>query len=563
MTTPESIGQLAPDYRRLFDATPEPYLVLSPDFTIVAANDARLRVTMTTREAIIGKPLFDVFPDNPDDLGATGVSNLRASLMRVLERAQADAMPIQKYDIPHPHGGFEERYWAPLNVPVLDDDGKVAHIVHCVHDVTELVRSREYVGIVEAELAVQTQAAAESNRRLKLVDSELEARVASRTRRLEAEREHLRSLLMAVPVPVSVLLGPKYRYFMRNEAHLQLYGRQDVTGRSFTEAGTDAGEHMLRILDLVYRTGEPHRTIRQRIEWDPDRTGTPEVRYYNLYGQPLLAPDGQVEGVITATEDVTEQLRAEAVLRATVAELDLERELREQFVLTLTHDLRTPLSAAAMATEMISRKGDDPAFVYRMAPRVSDSLARIEDMIQNLLDANRIKAGTPLPLPDLAPCDLRRTVSDALDQLSTVHGTRFRLHGEGAVEGVWSRTGLRRIVENLCTNAVKYGNAYAPVDITLKTQGNQIHLLVHNEGPAIPVEEQATLFEPFHRARSADAGVEKGWGLGLTLVRGLAQAHGGSVRIDSAPERGTTFIVSLPVDSTRLQPGRSESDASR
>jgi signal transduction histidine kinase len=561
MTTPESIEQHAPDYRRLFEATPEPYLVLTPDFIIVAANDARLRVTMTTREAIIGRPLFDAFPDNPDDLGATGVNNLRASLMRVLERAQADAMPIQKYDIPHPHGGFEERYWAPLNVPVLDDSGKVAHIVHCVHDVTELVRSREYVGIVEAELAAQTQAAAESNRRLKLVDSELEARVASRTRRLEAEREHLRSLLMAVPVPVSVLLGPQYRYFMRNEAHLELFGRQEVTGRSFIEAGTNAGEHMLRILDHVYRTGEPHRVIRQRIEWDPHRTGNPEERYYNLYGQPLLAPDGQVEGVITATENVTEQIRNEEALRATVTELDLERELREQFVLTLTHDLRTPLSAAAMAIEMISRKADDRAFVYRMAPRISDSLVRIEEMIQNLLDANRVKAGTQLPLPDLAPCDLRRTVCDALDQLSTVHGARFRLHGEGMVDGMWSRTALRRIVDNLCTNAVKYGSAYAPVDITLASHDNQVDLIVHNEGPAIPIEEQAALFEPFHRARSADAGVEKGWGLGLTLVRGLAQAHGGSVRVDSAPGRGTTFTVSLPVNSTRFLAGRSGSDA--
>lgn len=558
MTALESIEHPAPDYRRLFEATPEPYVVLTPDFTIVAANDARLRATMTTREAVIGRKLFDAFPDNPDDLGATGVSNLRASLARVLERAQKDAMPIQKYDIPHPDGGFEERYWAPLNVPVLDDCGKVAFIIHCVHDVTELVRSREYVGIVEAELA---QAVAESNRLLKLADSELEARVASRTRRLEAEREHLRSLLMAVPVPVSVLLGPEHRYFLRNEAHKQLFGGHEVIGRTFIEAAPHAGEQLLTILDHVYGSGEPHRIVRQRIAWDPERTGNPKERYFNFYGQPLRAPDGQVEGVITATEDVTEQLHAEEVLRATLAELDLQRELREQFVLTLTHDLRTPLSAATMATEMILRKAGDWSFVHRMGPRLSDSLARMAQMIQNLLDANRIEAGAQLPLPDLAPCDLRTTVSDTLDQLSTVHGTRFRLHGDGAIEGVWSCAGLRRIVENLCINAVKYGSAHAPVDISLNQNGAHIDLLVHNEGPAIPLEEQATLFEPFHRSRSADAGVEKGWGLGLTLVRGLAQAHGGSVRVDSAPERGTTFIVSLPIDSTRFQEGRYKSNA--
>ena len=98
------------DYRRLFEATPTPYVVLTRDFTIVAANEARLRATMTTREQIIGKKLFDMFPDNPDDPEANGVRNLCASLDRVLEHARSDAMPIQKYDIPHPNGGFEERY---------------------------------------------------------------------------------------------------------------------------------------------------------------------------------------------------------------------------------------------------------------------------------------------------------------------------------------------------------------------------------------------------------------------------------------------------------------------
>jgi PAS domain S-box-containing protein len=508
-----------PDYRRLFEATPVPYVVLTPDYTIVAANDARLRATMTTREAIIGRQLFDVFPDNPDDPGATGVANLRASLARVMAEAKPDAMPVQKYDIPHPDGGFEERYWAPLNVPVLDDHGKVTYIVHCVEDVTGLVKTRE------------------------------------QARRLEVEREYLERLLMAVPVPVSVLLGPEHRYFLRNEAHKQLVGDRELIGRTFAEAMPDAVQDVLPILDRVYRTGQPYQVARWRLSWDRFGTGEPEDRYYNLFWHPLRGPDGEVEGVITATKDITDQIRGEEELHATLAELKRERELREQFVLTLTHDLRTPLSAAMMAAEMMMRRGGDPAFVGRMVPRLSDSLARIAQMIQDLLDASRIKAGARLPLPDLEPCDLRRTVADTLCELSTVHGARFRLHGEGPIEGVWSCAGLRRIVENLCTNAVKYGSAHSQVEIMLCPRGSHVDLLVHNEGPAIPVEEQATLFEPFQRTRSAHAGREKGWGLGLTLVRGLAEAHGGSVHVESALGRGTTFTVSLPVDSTPFQAG--------
>jgi PAS domain-containing protein len=104
---------LAPDFRLLFDATPIPLLVLTPDFTMVAANEARLRATMTTREQTLGRHLFDVFPDNPADATATGTRNLRASLARVLRDKRPDAMPIQKYDIPKPGGAageFEVRY---------------------------------------------------------------------------------------------------------------------------------------------------------------------------------------------------------------------------------------------------------------------------------------------------------------------------------------------------------------------------------------------------------------------------------------------------------------------
>ena len=135
---------LAPDFRALFEAVPTPFLVLRPDerFTIVAVSDSYLRATLTTREGLLGRGLFDAFPDNPDDPDATGVRNLRASLGRVLATRAPDRMPIQKYDIPRPGGGFEERHWSPLNTPVLSPEGEVAHILHHVEDVTEVVRLR-------------------------------------------------------------------------------------------------------------------------------------------------------------------------------------------------------------------------------------------------------------------------------------------------------------------------------------------------------------------------------------------------------------------------------------
>jgi PAS domain S-box-containing protein len=135
-----------PDFERLFQASPGCYLVLSPDLTIVAVSDAYLRATMTHRDVIVGRALFEVFPDNPDDPQADGVAKLRESLLRVLEHQRPDRMSIQKYDIRRPAaegGEFEVRYWSPLNTPVLNDQGVVIYIIHCVDDVTELVRLQQ------------------------------------------------------------------------------------------------------------------------------------------------------------------------------------------------------------------------------------------------------------------------------------------------------------------------------------------------------------------------------------------------------------------------------------
>ncbi|HVV48489.1 MAG TPA: hypothetical protein VHO06_02430, partial [Polyangia bacterium] len=127
-----------PDFERLFEASPEVLLVLLPDaprFTMVAATEARLRATHTTRETI-GRGLFEVFPDNPDDAGATGTSNLRASLERVLATRAPDTMAVQKYDIRGPDGSFQAKHWSPKNIPVLGPAGEVLYILHRVEDVS-------------------------------------------------------------------------------------------------------------------------------------------------------------------------------------------------------------------------------------------------------------------------------------------------------------------------------------------------------------------------------------------------------------------------------------------
>jgi len=149
------------DFRVLFESAPGAYVVLDPDFRIVAVTNEYLAATLTVREQITGHHLFDVFPDNPDDPEATGTRNLRASLETVLRTRAPHTMAVQKYDIRRPEsegGGFEERYWKPVNTPVLAG-GAVVYIIHAVEDVTDLVRLELLKGENASEL--QSMKAAE------------------------------------------------------------------------------------------------------------------------------------------------------------------------------------------------------------------------------------------------------------------------------------------------------------------------------------------------------------------------------------------------------------------
>ncbi len=147
-----------PDFHALFEASPGLILILSPELTILAATNAYLRATMTERDQIVGRSVFEVFPDNPDDPKATGVSNLRASLERVLSSKTADTMAVQKYDIRRPDGSFEERHWSPINAPVLDDSGNVRYLLHRVEDVSQMVRLVELLERQNAELVEANRA---------------------------------------------------------------------------------------------------------------------------------------------------------------------------------------------------------------------------------------------------------------------------------------------------------------------------------------------------------------------------------------------------------------------
>jgi signal transduction histidine kinase len=505
----------------IFNSAPTPYLVLSPDFTIIDANEARLIATDTTREDTIGHNIFEAFPDNPADVNATGVKNLKHSLETVLKTKSSHKMDIQKYDISvHTPAGlqFEERYWCPVNFPVFNSDGTIKYIIHQVDDVTEEVKSKNNLKNIEAV-----------------------------AKAIETERFRLFSIFNQAPIGICLAQGPDLIIEYANKMFRKISGeKRKLDDLPITKAFEDFAPE---ILDHTYKTFESGKTkimedLRVTTDWD--YKGEPFEKIFFMIWQPLIGQNGKPEGVITLAYDDTEKIRARLETRNTLEILHQEQELRERFVATLSHDLRTPLTAASMSAQLLRRRPEDADSVRRFCEKILNALERCDQMILNLLDANRIKAGELIHI-DLELCSLKQIAQETIEELSTVHGDRFTLNSlSGPVNGEWSITGIKRILENLCNNAIKYGSKQTKVTISIQEFAENVLIEVQNWGNPISAEDQEHLFDLYRRAGPSEDVKENGWGLGLTLVKGLTEAHKGSVSVTSTNEQGTIFKISLP-----------------
>ena len=232
-----------------------------------------------------------------------------------------------------------------------------------------------------------------------------------------------------------------------------------------------------------------------------------------------------------------------ADLVESIERLEAARAINERLVALIAHDLRGPLASVKLRAEALMRRPESLDERCDLVARINANVDRMDRMIRDLLDAYRIRSGESLPLR-LERCDLGALARNVCEELRLAHGDRFVLRAAPGLVGYWSTDELRRAIWNLADNAVKYGAKDEPIVIALRSAGETVAIDVHNSGAPISSEDQKHIFDPF--ARAGVPGRPRGWGLGLTLVRGCAEAHGGRVTVESTRENGTTFTIELP-----------------
>ncbi len=324
-----------------------------------------------------------------------------------------------------------------------------------------------------------------------------------------------------------IVVDPTGRIRLANRAAGDLFGfTPPATGRTMLEA---TRHH--EVAALVTRLDTEPEVLSHELRLD----GVSATRYLQINALALRAADGARDGAILVFHDLTRLRQLEAV--------------RQEFVANVSHELRTPLSLIKSAAETLMDGGkNDPAVASRFLEIIDKHANRLTLLIDDLLllarlDSDRVEL-------HLEPVPLRASVQDVLDDFAIVARARGVRLDNSVPTGLAAKADperLRQVLANLVDNAIKYGRAEGHVVVNGRSlDGGRVELILRDDGPGIPAEAKARIFERFYRVDKARSREQGGTGLGLAIVKNVIQAHGGEVRVESSPGAGAEFFITLP-----------------
>ncbi|TWI66193.1 PAS domain-containing protein [Pseudoduganella lurida] len=519
----------------MFDASPNPYLLLDRELNIAWANRTYLLSTRRELDDIVGRWAWDAFPTDPETL-----KQAVTSFQRVIRTGKTDTMALLRFDIPRPAaegGGQETRYWSITHSPVFGADGSVEYVLQHPIDVTELERLREATrGVVP--LALVPEQTGIFARAQDVYETNLS---------LNADIDRLQMLFQQAPSFMAVLRGPDHVYELVNDAITELMGARDYVGKTVREAVPEADQQgFVAMLDEVYRTGKPFVAYGMPASF---RRGPDEALtecFMNFIYQPIIGRDGTVEGIFVEGTDVTEQYLAHRKVEETLRQ---EARHKDEFLAMLSHELRNPLAPIGTAAELLALGKLDAAGIHRVSTVIRRQIGHITGLVNDLLDVSRVTRG--LVTLDSLPTPMAAVVQDALEQVTPMlearqHRVDVQLPDVTAVVA-GDRKRLVQVVANLLSNAAKYTPDHGHVQVTLALDDARIVLTVTDNGIGMSAQLQANAFQLFTQATPTPDRAQGGLGIGLALVKHIVELHHGTVAVHSAGAgRGSVFTVTLP-----------------
>jgi PAS domain S-box-containing protein len=496
-------GGLAVDLADAFDASPNPYMLLTPELRFAGMNRAYLEVTQRTREELIGVHIMDAFDAGGDD---TNAAQLLASFERVLATGEADHIAVLHYAIPLPDGEgrvrYSDKYWSCSHSPIRDETGAVRYILQHTSDITELQQLRRRIGPIGDE-PISALEAMLSGRVLARAEN-----IQADNQRLETERNRLLEMFMQAPGFVAVMSGPEHVFQMYNAAYGQLIGHREITGKAIREALPElAGQGYFQFLDDVYATGEAYEGRSSQVQLQRAPGGPLETVYLNFTYQPIRDESGKVAGIFVQGYDVTENVMAADRQKLMIDELN--------------HRVKNTLATVQSIAVQTARSHADPAtFAEGFQARLL-ALSHTHDLLTH---------------SHWEGADLRAILQHETEAHDVY---RISLNGPPVALEPAAALSLGMIFHELATNAAKYGALSAPegrvlVDWSVADQTRPVLHLGWREidGPAVCAPQR------------------KGFGSRL-IERNVRHDLAGEVKLDYA-SNGFSAEFSIPLDRGRL-----------
>jgi two-component system, OmpR family, phosphate regulon sensor histidine kinase PhoR len=254
-------------------------------------------------------------------------------------------------------------------------------------------------------------------------------------------------------------------------------------------------------------------------------------------------PDGRVGNAqFTAIHGVGHALTMQDITY--LKEVD---RIRSEFVHTVSHDLRSPLTSVIGYAELVSRAGSLNENQQDFLNRIQDSIQHITSLINDLLDLGSIEAGMDTRREFVQLEGILRYTIDMLQGQIKSKNLKVSTKIASALPALRANPiRLRQVLDNVVGNAIKYSYPNGEIQISIHSEENQIILQVTDQGPGIPSADQPHIFDKFYRAKNISSDVE-GSGLGLAIVKNIVESHQGRIWVESTVGKGSSFFIVLPV----------------